>query len=291
MAIPGLRPVFDVRAKIRIGEKRKSADGKKEFPASVDYFICDDAEFRSVVGEKKSELRIYFPFASADDNFSTGLEAWQGKLLTCYSKGEELDGKHVALRVATMEKNGQKVDLLRGFNVLSQEPVGRDRRKVECLVRDCPILKAKDCKPMGRLQFFIEGIGREQGVFQIETKGWNSVEALMAQLSLYPDLRGIPFFLRVAFEQRGRDRFPVLSLEADVKIKNEADIALADALVQLSKAVAGEAAGEEWPVNARLADVLDLTNPGWRDDDVVIGWVRERGVVSAAESILNRHLK
>lgn len=289
MAIPGLRPSYEMKAKVRIGVKRKTAKGT-EYPASVDYFVCDEAEFARVVGEGVKELSVFLPFQHGDENFSTGLEWWQGSLLACYAKGDEQDGRPVALRKASMKQKGQEINLLEGAEVLSDEVVGNDRRKIVCPVRDCPILKRGDCKPMGRLQFFIDGIGKDGGVYQLDTKSWNSIENIERTLLGYSDLRGVPFVLRVAYTQQGDKKFPELYLEANVEVNNAQDVSLADALIQLDQAVSGVDRGEEWPVRNRLADVLDLTNPGWRDDEVVVGWVKDRGPTEAGKSLLRRHL-
>lgn len=283
MAIPDHKPVEEVRAKVRIGQKVQSRSGR-EVPSSVDYFICDDAEFLKVVGEKQNRLRVFLPFQSGEDCFPTGLEWWAGKLLVCYAKGETQDGKPVALRKATMKKGGQDVNLLADAELLSDEAVGQDRRKIVCPVRECAFLKSKECKPMGRLQFWIDGIDRRGGVFQIDTKSWNSIENVERTLRQYPDPRGVPFVLRVEMTQRGRDRFPELYLEAEVEIKNDADAALADALVQLRKMI-----DLDVPPRNALAAVLDITNPGWRERQDFIDRIKAVGVKQAASSLLARY--
>ena len=267
MAIPGLKPTFAVRSKVRVGEKRKTASGK-EIPASTDYFIGEGIE-----GQPK-ELLIYFPFQQAEDNFSTGLEWWRGKQLTCYSKGE--GDPPLAYRVKDMVGDAE----VRG------EPMGRDRVPVTCPVRDCEFLKDKSCKPMGRLQFWIDGLDRRAGVFQLDTKAWNSIENIEATLSQYPDLRGIPFKLSVSFTQRGTSRFPELYLEEHVEINNDADVAVADALVQLRKAVDEDTDGV---ARERLADLLDLTVAGWRERPEVIDRIKELGVMEASRKTLDRY--
>lgn len=288
MAIPDHKPVEEVRAKVRIGVKTE-----RGFPSSVDYFVCDDPEFQRVVGEKKNELRVFLPFQHGDDNFPTGLEWWAGKMLVCYAKGDEIDGKPVALRKATMRKGGQEVNLLADAELLSDETVGQDRRKIVCPVRECALLKKKECKPMGRLQFYIDGCDKRLGVFQIDTKSWNSIENVERTLRKYPDLRGVPFVLRVAMTQKGRDRFPELYLEEEVVINNDSDVSLADALVQLQKShdlavQVGDVGGTG--IKTSLADVLDLTNPGWRENQAFIDRIKEVGVVEAAKGVLKRHL-
>lgn len=264
MAIPGLRPTFQVRAKVRVGKKNE-----RGLPTSTDYFVCDE------VPQKTSELRIFFPHQSVDDNFSTGMEWWRGKQLTCYSKGE--GEPPLAYRVKDMVGDAE----VRG------EPMGRDRIPITCPVRDCAFVKEKSCKPMGRLIFWIDGLDRRQGVFQLDTKGWHSIENLLAVLSQYPDLRGIPFKLSVSFTQKGTSRFPVLTLEEDMEVNNDADIAKADALVQLRKVL--EVGSDESEIRLALATALNETNPGWRDRPDFIGRIKEVGVTKAAEGLLGRY--
>lgn len=290
MAIPGSKPEYEVRAKVRIGKKTTSRGGK-EIPTSVDHFICDEPEFLRVVGEGKKELRIFLPFQHGEDAFRSGLEWWQGQMLVCYAKGDEQDGKPVALRKASMKRGGSTVNLLAGTELLSDETVGNDRRRIVCPVRECPVLKKKDCKPMGRLQFWIDGIGRDGGVYQLDTKSWNSVENIEKTLRSYSDLRGVPFILRVSFTVQGDNRFPELTLEAEtVEINSPDDAALADALVQLRKAVDMIDGDEATSARrAALAAVLDLTNPGWREHQRIIDRIKDVGVYQAALATLERY--
>lgn len=286
MAIPGLKPSYDVRAKVRVGKK-----SERGLPTSVDYFICDDPDFVRVVGEGKKELRIFLPYQDPADCFRTGLEQWQGQMLVCYAKGDEQDGTPFALRKASMKKGGQEVNLLRDFRILSDTPYGQDRRRVECASRDCPMMKSKACKPMGRLDFWIDGIGRDGGVYRIETKSWHGVENIERTLLSIPDPRGIPFVLRVSFTQLGDKRFPELTLEAEVEVNNDADVALADALIQLDKAVQATAGTIDASILRQpLAAVLDLTNPGWRENGTITAWVQEQGLREASKAMLKRHL-
>jgi len=287
MAIPNTRPVFDVRAKVRVGEKRKTRDGKKEFPASVDYFVCDDPQFAQLAGDKPKELTILLPFQRPEDNFSTGLEQWAGQMLVCYTKGEQLDGRSVAFRRSTMKKGGRDVNLLDGFNVLSDRVVGNERREVECLDRNCPLMKAKDgCKPMGRLQFFLLGANPANGVYQLDTKSWNTIEKIEGFLSVFGDPRGRPLKLRVEMWSKGTSKFPVVSLEGfDVEIGKDGTVDDADSYVALRGAVER---GDETEIKVALARVLDKTNPGWREREDFVARIREVGAKAAAEKMLER---
>jgi DNA repair exonuclease SbcCD nuclease subunit len=105
----------------------------------------------------------------------------------------------------------------------------------------------------------------------------------------------VPLTLRVEFTQRGTSRFPELYLEAPVDVNTDADVTLADLLLSLSREVSAfkidPNAFNETALKARLVDVLDLTNEGWRTDEVVINWVKEQGVEKASEMLLTRHLR
>lgn len=279
MAIPGLQPQFEVRAKVRIGEKRPG----EKFPRSLDYFLCPDADFQRVAGEQPKELTIQLPHAAPEANFSTGLEQWAGKMLVCYAKGETVNGRPVAWRKKTMKKDGRDVDLLAGFDVIGRE-MGEGRVGVGCAVRDCPLMRSKDCKPMGRLQFFLPGVDPAKGVYQLDTKSWHTIEKIEALLSILGDPRGRLLTLRVEMWNRGRDRFPVVTLEApDVEVNSLADADRADLYVQLRGAVER---GDETAVKIALAAVLDVERPGWRDRQDFIDRIKEVGATAAANTML-----
>lgn len=283
MAIPGMKPSYDVRAKVRIGEKKKTAKGK-EYPASVDYFICDDPEFAVIAGVKPKELRIVLPFQTAGDNFSTGLEFWRGKQLTCYSKGETHapSGLPIAYRVESM---------VAASDVKVGEPMGRggERQPIACAFRECAFFKARDCKPMGRLQFFLEG-GSVDQVYQLDTKSWNTIEGVDASLiaaAAGGDLRGRVFLLSVAIVQKATQKFPVVSLkEAPVNVLTSDDVCRADALLPLIGAVES---GDDALIRRALAGALDVTNPGWKSNPDFVARITEIGVLEAAKGLLKRY--
>ena len=271
MAIPGLKPTLEVRGKVRIGEKGSVVKNGKtiEFPKSADHFISDDPGFPA---GRVTALTVYLPFAKAEDNFSTGLEWWEGKMLVCYAKGDDLDGTPIALRKTTFKKGGTTVDLLAGETVLSSEIVGNDRKRIACPVRECQYIKDKKCKPMGRLQFYVEGLKQSDGVFQIDTKSWNSIERIEGLLMSQGDCRGIPFILSVKMEQMGTKKFPVLSLEAKMEVNSPAQAKLADSGIRGHQALDS---GNLPDIRASLAAILDLTTPGWRDNQGIIDRITE----------------
>ena len=281
MAVPGMKPKYEVRGKVRTGEKRNGR------PASVDYFLSDDPELQRLFGDKPKVIRIVFPFASVDDAFSTGLEWWvkrksdKKSQLACYTK----DGGEnpVALR---MEAYGTE-----GFEIVGEKR-GNHRIPIACPARDCPILKKGDCKPMGRLVFFLAG-GRTDAVLELDTKSWTSIEEIEPILAAAGDLRGREWNLSVDFRTKGNKRFPVLSIqEVRVNVNTEQDVEVADALLPLLAAVTFDyQSQEEQSVRVRreLAGALDITNPGWRDNAALLERVREVGAVAAAEGLLKKY--
>ena len=285
MAIPGLKPDLQIRGKVKTGEVRKSNRTGREYPASTDYFLCpDDPEFALTFGEKPQSLVIEPAFATPDEFFSTGLEWWTkqrngSNFLACYTK----DGgdSPVALRaMGYMEPDNKLVGD-------PDDRVGQNRCRIACPFRDCVHLKNKDCKPMGRLTFYAVAGDERLGPYQLDTKSWNSVEALEGFLASV-DQFGVAsrFVLSVAFHTQGDQKFPVLSMEeyTDLDINTPADVQEADAVIAL--------ANDQERLGARqaLANYLDATRPGWRDEPALIERMKEIGAVQAVANILSEHL-
>ena len=276
MAIPNLKPKYETRAKVRVGKKTD-----RGAPTSVDYFVSDDPEVVQLGGQRHS-LLINFPYAEVEDNFSTGMEWWVkprsgGKSqLACYTK--DSGSKPVALRLEPY------VDAERDEVV--GDKLKQGRVPIACPFRECQMMQDKRCKPMGRLVFFLDG-GRTDQVLQLDTKSWNTVERLSAALEgarRGGDLRGRTFELSVAFEQRGRDRFPVCSLqEVDVEISTEPDFRLVEAIAAHSLSVD---AGDEPRVT--LARMLDKLSPGWREQQPVLDRIKQVGVETSIQLILDK---
>lgn len=282
MAIPGLKPDLQIRGKVKTGETRTSSRTGREYPASTDYFLCpDDPEFARMFGDHPSRLVIEPAFATTEEFFSTGLEWWTKQSngsnhLACYTK----DGgdNPVALRsLGYLDGDEKKLD--------GDETVGNNRCRIACPFRDCVHLKNKDCKPMGRLTFYaVCPDGGQLGPYQLDTKSWNSVEALEGFLARYSHYSGeqfadTTFDLSVAFETQGDKKFPVLSMkESDLNVDTPADVQVADALLDLITDQTREG----------LARYLDATRPGWKEDQRYIDRIKEVGVDQAIETIIAR---
>jgi hypothetical protein len=284
MAIPGMTPKLEVRAKVKTGEVRTSNTNGRTYPASTDYFICEDAEFQRLYPGKPNTLRITPAFADPEEFFSTGMEWWTKQRsganhLACYTK--DSGDKPVALR--------SKGYMDEGLTVLGAER-GNQRIPILCPFRECSHFNERNgCKPMGRLTFFLFGEPWEtsgQGPLELSTKGWNSIEALTGVLGRYPSVAGKVFDLSVAFEQRGTDRFPLLSIqEADLLIETDADIETADTILALAKAF------EKGQFREGLIAYLDATQDGWRQNDAYIERIKAVGAEQAVKTILDRELR
>lgn len=274
MAIPGLKPKLDVRAKVRIGEKRVSKGGK-DYPAATDYFLSDDPEFQKLYSGKPRVIRVVPAYDDPSEFFSTGLEWWikdknKNPLLACYTK--DAGERPVALRMEGMkDPENEVVGEMRGNNKLP----------ILCAGRECRQFKNRNCRPMARLTFFLEG-GRTDQALQLDTKSWNSIEAIEGALRSYteaPEFRHFVFELSVRIETQGDKRFPVLSIqEVDVKINTDEDVTEGDALLTLSNNQTREG----------LFDYLNETRLGWQNDDRYVERIKEVGVAQAIASILKR---
>lgn len=267
MAIPGAEPLDDITAKVRIGEKR---NGKA---ASVDHFVCDHSIFERFAGKNPKRLRIKLVADDTGESFNTGLEWWvrtrKGQnLLACYTKDSGSDP--VALRY---EPYKDEDDTVRG------EKRGQDRLPISCRFRQCPHFQSRDCRPMGRLSFYLAD-DPDRHLFRFETKGWSSIESIVKTLRRYDgDTAGRTFELSVAFEKKGNKRFPVVSItEVDVDINSEKDVTEADALVALAENRNREG----------LVAYLDATRPGWKSDERYVARIQEVGVDAAIATLLER---
>lgn len=273
MAIPGSKPKYEVHAKVKIGIKGE------RFPKSVDYFLSPAPEFAEVAGERPSTIRIRLIHDSVDEAFSTGLEWWKGKLLACYTKGE--GDPPQALRVASMKVKDATLNLLDADDVRLGPDRGQGRAPIVCRARECPHF-GSDCKPMGRLLFVLDAdpVGR---VYELDTKGWNSIEALEGALKIAGSkgpLTGRLFDLSVRFESRGQDRFPVLSISevaVPLEVNDDKDVAVAEALVKL---------GNSERTREDLAAYLDVAMPGWRQKEKVVARIKEIGVEQSIANLM-----
>ena len=295
MAIPGRKlNSVEIRAKVKVG--LKNARG---YPQSVDYFVTDDEE----VGEHVSELRVVFPYPTADECFRTGLEWWVGKIQACFTN-EQTDP--TAYRIDGLEvKEGGRVKTLSWLDPddeLRGEKVGKSRQPIKCRADACPHFGdnsgKKECRPSGRLTFFIEG-GRQDMALEFLTHGWFTIERLAGTLAACErsgplNAPGRSFLLNVVMQRKGDNRFPVVSIkENKVEVKTEKDLQVAESLLSLQKQYATYAFSDDKDeLGVRLALSVALENvfgKEWRSNDALIERVKQVGVIVAAEKLLKKY--
>lgn len=181
MPIQGLTDVgrsrFPTGGIIRKGAPRP-ADGRRP-GEDLEWFrfTSDDTRlldrWREIYGDKPSEVRVYLPGASADDNFEAWREHWEA---------------------------GGLIHRCDGINcVLWRDP---HTAEIVSTPRKCPFLNApraeKLCKPVGRLSVLIRDFGRMVGVTVLTTSLHDIMELqgnLAALEMITGNLRGIPLVL------------------------------------------------------------------------------------------------
>ena len=173
--------------KIKIGgkgEERTSRNGNKfRMPEKYDHFVITtnhrdadgklipDAEIMKQLGDKPRELDVFLLFDDIELNFPHKLSYYEGKNEICSGDGE------TALRV---DSNGEK-------------------QSCEC---PCELLKARKCKPSGRLSVILANAPTAGGVYVFRTHGWNSVQNIKFAMEFVQSftggiLAGIPFKLKI----------------------------------------------------------------------------------------------
>ena len=165
--IPGISDVARLPrlGKIRLGAKKKNANGK-EYPTALDHFNLKDVPWvEEVYGEKCKELDIMFPVENTEVFFPQALKAYRASGLFC-----RCDDGQTATRVF-VEKDGQGKKHLADSNHSVKEG---EMFELPCQYQDCPYTLNKMCKPIGRLQFLLPGVERF-GCYEISTTSWNSM--------------------------------------------------------------------------------------------------------------------
>lgn len=281
MAIPGQRADQEIRGKVKTGELRKSERTGRTYPASVDYFISDDAEFQRLCPGKPQTIRIVPAFDSSEEFFATGMEWWTKQRngqnhLACYTK--DSGDAPVALR--------SEPYLDEGLTIVGEKK--GERVPILCPFRGCSHFKKKgdkpaDCRPMGRLTFHLYGEAPGLAPLRLDTKSWNSIEEIEKALKRRAAnlLTELVFDLSVAYRTEGDSKFPVLSIqEADVKVNTMEEVEGVDHLLNLQR--------EQDDLGARvaLANYLDSTRSGWRDDPAVVARIQAIGAPQVVANLL-----
>lgn len=273
MAIPGSasqEAVVPV-GKVRIGEKKAGA----KFPSSLNYFRANEPLFAELCGERPTSIEIVLiDTPHVEPAWSSGMEWWVAKdgknKLACYTKDASDDPIAYRLR-----------PYLDPDNVKRGEEIGSDRQPISCPFRDCVHFQKKQCKPIGRMTFYIAS-DPEKRPWRLDTKSWFSIEAIEAALKRHPVHQR--FWLTVEYKTKGDKRFPVLGLELSSVQVTEENVPEADRMVALAKALDTGKAREG------LAAYLDETHPGWRNNPAIIDRIKEIGPEAAIRNIFrNAH--
>lgn len=232
-----LAPRFPVRAKVRCGIK----DGKR--PKAVEWFVSTDPAF-DALGDRPNPIEIVLPYAEARSCFTVSLEQWRGKVLACFS-----DDGRVAKRKA-------------GRDGWTLQPGVDGRTDVSCPRTECEDYLAGNCKPTGRLYFFLAADADRNAVFQLDTHGQKTIQQFRAVLDLAGadgSLAGRRALLHVAMVRVGRKDFPVQRLE----LLGGAGVTIPQDQAPLDEADREPPpdAGEEWQAAAEDAGAEPLTAP------------------------------
>ncbi len=180
--IPGTSDVARLPrlGKIRLGEKRKNANGK-EYPASLDHFsFVDVPEVEEIYGKTCKELDILIPVEQIDAFFSQKLKAYRASGLFC-SSDDGLEATRVRLGLSD---GGEftKVPKGQAFDRVGEDYIQKHGLAVEvgemydlpCPHEECPIFKTGKCKGIGRLMFLLPKVKRF-GCYEISTSSWNGI--------------------------------------------------------------------------------------------------------------------
>jgi hypothetical protein len=174
---------------IRLGVKKVSQNGS-EYPATVEYFVLDDApEVLEKYGPEPKEIDVLF----CDDSLDKVIPTWykwysSGKKnsdgttapgrLNCYGTGPK-----ETIDPVTGES---KIEPGEATHLADRDPATSLPKKRGCLAENCPdFYNAKgqqQCKQTMTVNVFLPLVS-PYGVFQIHTSSWNSIQDFWDRLS------------------------------------------------------------------------------------------------------------
>lgn len=139
--------------KIRIGRKNE-----RNLPVALDYFLVPDW-LKKYVGDQPKELEIMFPSDDIETNFPHSMKRYGNGVLLCRGNGEK--------GIEINPKTGNKTER-------------------SCL--NCPY-RNNTCKPTGVLRFLLPSVPG-LGIFQIDTRGIQSIQNIISGMMLLSNLTG-----------------------------------------------------------------------------------------------------
>lgn len=183
--------------KIRLGIKKKTSQGK-EYPAEVDYFICDPQtpselenqkikeEFDQLYGEKPKTIRIMFPVANPETYFPQFYKRYgSGTSLKCKGDGEQA-------RCGTEE-------FAKGLTKIGKDEMGLPI--VKCLGKECIYYKKKECSEDATLQVLLPELPGA-GVWQLTTGSFHSIVNLNSCIDYIVAVCGRAHMIPLQLERR-----------------------------------------------------------------------------------------
>jgi hypothetical protein len=202
MAIKGLSEIRRLPrlGKIRLGIKKSVVkDGRTvEYPAEVDYFICDPQtpselenkkimeEFDKLYGEKPKSIRVMFPVANPEIYFPQFYKRY-GSATSLKCKG---DG--VTATCGTEE-------FAAGLTRTGTDEMGLPI--VKCLGKDCIYYKKKECSEVGVLQILLPELPGA-GVWQVSTGSFHSIVNLNSCIDYIVSVCGRAHMIPLQLERR-----------------------------------------------------------------------------------------
>ena len=185
---------------VRLGEKAETAGGK-EYPKKLDHFNLKDAPgVAEVFGAKPKVLEIMLPHEDPEVFFPQWRKAY-GKSSGLFCKGDGKIASRVRFGVSdgkprfegdkdfkpagyAFDPDGEKFIKSQGLKV----EVGA-RFDLPCLGAECPLTKAKTCKPLGQLMFLLPKVPGV-GIFQISTGSFNSLVDVNSYVEIVRGIAG-----------------------------------------------------------------------------------------------------
>jgi len=146
-------------AKIRLGVKEPSERGR-DYPKAVDYFVCEEAEYRRVYPEKARELDIMFLSDDQEVVFPQYLKKYGLSGLLCKGDG------------TTAERWNDEV---------------KEWETRDCLYEECPDYQESKCSRVASLMFSLPKVRCGFGGFQIDTSSRNSIININSAIADHPD--------------------------------------------------------------------------------------------------------
>lgn len=187
LMIPDISPALAEIGKIKIGflGDKRTKSGRR-LPEKMNHFeigtLIKDEEGRVEIdkkmteslGEDKTEIDISLCYDTPALNFPTFYAAFTQSKLACMGNG----------------------------TVAWQRVEDGERKEIVCDRKQCALVKAKKCKPHGRLSVILTNANRIGGTFIFRTTSWNSIRNIISAMAFIKNqtggiLAGLPLKLKL----------------------------------------------------------------------------------------------